>query len=126
MLTKTNGMIGVLNEDISYRADWDTAKTRYYSVTVLRLQPGYGRDYETLRKLVNGAHDKAKVDERWAVYEVASGAPDDTYISCCWSRSRSGTSPRRCTRVLRVASCAPARQRLALSNPRSIDSAIAL
>ena len=80
MLTKSGQMTVVLNEDLGYRADWDTAKMRYYAVTVVRLQPGYGRDYEQLRKLVNAAHDKAKVEERWSVYEVIAGAPDDTYI----------------------------------------------
>jgi len=80
MLSKTSSVITVLNEDLGYRADWDVAKMRYYSVTVVRLQPGYGRDFEQLRKLVNAAHDKAKVDERWSVYEVVAGAPDDTYI----------------------------------------------
>lgn len=80
LLSKTGSVTVVLNEELGYRADWDVARMRYYSVTVVRLQPGYGRDYEQLRKLVNAGHDKAKVDERWAVYEVIAGAPDDTYI----------------------------------------------
>jgi len=80
MLSKTGSMTAVLNEDLGFRADWDVAKMRYYAVTVTRLQPGYGRDFEQLRKLVNAAHEKAKVDERWSVYEVITGAPDDTYI----------------------------------------------
>jgi hypothetical protein len=80
MLSKTNGMTAVLNEKLGYRADWDVAKMRYYQVTVTRLQPGYGRDFEQLRTLVNAAHEKAKVDERWSAYEVITGAPHDTYI----------------------------------------------
>jgi hypothetical protein len=80
MLTKTGAMTVVLNEDLGYRADWDTAKQRYYAVTVVRIQPGYGSEYTQIRKLVNAAHDKAKVDERWATYEVVTGAPDETYI----------------------------------------------
>lgn len=80
MLSNTSSLTAVLNEGLGYRADWDTAKMRYYAVTLVRLQPGYGRDYEQVRKLVNAAHDKAKVDERWSVYEVITGAPDDTYI----------------------------------------------
>ena len=80
MLTKAGSMTAELNEDLSFRADWDTAKIRYYLVTVTRLQPGYGRDFEELRKLVTAAHEKAKVDERWSVYEVVTGAPHDTYV----------------------------------------------
>ena len=80
MLSKTGAMTGVLNDELSYRADWDTAKMRYYEVTVMRIQPGYRREFVALRKLVNAAHDKVKVDERWSVYEIATGAPDDTYV----------------------------------------------
>jgi hypothetical protein len=80
MLSKTSAMTAVLNEEVSFHADWDTAKTRYYAVTVVRLQPGYGREFEQLRKLVNAAHEKAKVDERWSAYEVITGAPHDTYV----------------------------------------------
>ncbi len=80
MLSRTNSLTAVYNESLSFRADWDVAKARYYEVTVVRVQPGYGRDLEQLRKLVNAAHEKAKVDERWAVYEVITGAPGDTYI----------------------------------------------
>jgi hypothetical protein len=80
LLTKASSITAVLNEDLSFHADWDAAKTRYYAVTVVRLQPGYGREFEQVRKLVNAAHEKAKVDERWSAYEVITGAPDDTYV----------------------------------------------
>ncbi len=80
LLSKVSGMTAVLDEELGYRADWDTAKMRYFAVTVMRLQPGYGRDFEELRKLVSAAHAKANVDERWAVYQVIAGAPNDTYI----------------------------------------------
>jgi hypothetical protein len=53
---------------------------RYYQVTLTRIQPGYQREFEQIRKLVNGAHEKNNMDERWAVYRVVSGAPDQTYV----------------------------------------------
>jgi hypothetical protein len=68
-------MTAVLRESLGYRADWDVAKMRYYQITVTRIQPGYGRDFEQVRALVNAAHEKAKIEERWAVYQVMSGAP---------------------------------------------------
>jgi hypothetical protein len=80
MLSKTSSMLTVFHEDLSYRADWDVAKMRYYVVTVVRLQPGYGHDYEQVRKMITAAHEKAKVDERWAAFEVITGAQDDTYV----------------------------------------------
>ncbi len=80
LLSKTGAMTAVLNEDLGFRADWDVAKMRYYVVTVVRLQPGYGHDYEQVRKMITAAHEKAKVDERWAAFEVITGAQDDTYV----------------------------------------------
>lgn len=80
MLSKTSALNAVLREDLGYRADWDTAKMRYYAVTVMRIQPGYEREFEQVRKLLSAAHEKAKVKERWSVYEVITGAPNSTYI----------------------------------------------
>jgi len=53
---------------------------RYYRVSVITLNPGFGRDFEQVRKIVNEAHDKLKLEERWSVYEVVAGAPAGTYI----------------------------------------------
>lgn len=80
LLSSTGAMWATHREDLSYRADWDVAKMRYYRVTVTRLNPGFGRDFEEVRKLVNEAHDKLKLDERWSLYEVVAGAPAGTYI----------------------------------------------
>lgn len=80
MLSRTSSLTAVYNEELSYRADWDVAKIRYYQVNTVRIQPGYGREFEELRKLTKAAHEKAKVEERWSVYEVVDGAPDVTFI----------------------------------------------
>ncbi|HEY7516439.1 MAG TPA: hypothetical protein VIC87_18255 [Vicinamibacteria bacterium] len=80
MLSRTSSLTVVFNEELSYRTDWDVAKIRYYGVDTVRVQPGYGNDFAQLRKLVKAAHEKAKVDERWSVYEVVTGAPDITYL----------------------------------------------
>lgn len=80
LLSGTSGMWAVHRPELSYRADWDVAKMRYYRVSVTRLNPGYGRDFEQIRKTLNEAHDKLKLDEHWSVYEVVAGAPAGTYI----------------------------------------------
>jgi hypothetical protein len=80
MLSRASALTAVYNEELSYRADWDVAKIRYYAVNTVRIQPGYGREFEEIRRLVKSAHEKAKVDERWSLYEVVDGAPDDTYV----------------------------------------------
>lgn len=80
LLSKVGGMWAVYREELSYRPEWDTAQMRYFAVTTVRLNPGYGRDFTLVRKAVNEAHDKAKIDERWGAYEVVVGAPAGTYL----------------------------------------------
>ena len=69
-----------LNADLSYRMRPSLQDMRYVSVTIVRVKPGYGREYIELRKALTAAHAKANVDEHWALYEVTSGAPMGTYL----------------------------------------------
>jgi hypothetical protein len=66
--------------ELDYHADWDPAKMRYVMVTMVRVKPGYGQEYQSIRKMVHEAHEKAKVDEKWAIYQVMTGAPQGTYL----------------------------------------------
>jgi hypothetical protein len=69
-----------LNADLSYRMRPSLQDMRYVSVAIVRVKPGYGREYIELRKALTAAHAKANVDEHWAFYEVTSGAPMGTYL----------------------------------------------
>jgi hypothetical protein len=80
MLSKASGMTLVYREDLSFRTDWDTAKMRYFAVSLIRVSPGYEGDFEQVRKLISAAHEKAKVDERWSCYQVITGAPRGTFV----------------------------------------------
>jgi len=80
LLSGASGMWAVYRPELSYRADWDVAKMRNYRVSVIRLNPGYGRDFEQVSKITNEAHEKLKLDEHWSVYQVVAGAPDGTHI----------------------------------------------
>ncbi len=80
LLSKLSTMWAVHRSEMSYRTDWDTAQMRHFAVTTVRLNPGYGRDFSQVRKIVNEAHDKAKIDERWAVYEVVEGGQAGMFL----------------------------------------------
>jgi hypothetical protein len=69
-----------LNEDLSYRMRPNVKDMRYLTIATTRVKPGYGRAFTEMRKAVKAAHEKANVDEHWAFYEVASGAPAGTYM----------------------------------------------
>ena len=56
------------------------AEMRYFMVTTFRVKPGRGTDFAAARKIVNAAHEKANLDEHWAMYQVSSGAPSGTYL----------------------------------------------
>jgi hypothetical protein len=69
-----------LQEDASYRMRPSVQDMRYIHVTTIRVRPGWGSAFEEVRKLTKAAHEKADVDEHWALYQVVSGMPAGTYL----------------------------------------------
>ena len=67
-------------EDLSYQPDIDIAKMRYFSIQTVRLNPGHRRELVAANKLIIEMHQKAKMDEHWATYEVVSGAANGTFL----------------------------------------------
>ena len=65
--------------DLSYRPDFKLGEAKFFSVDIVRVRPGYGRDFADLRKAVNAAHEKANIDEHMLVYYAGTGAPGGTY-----------------------------------------------
>jgi hypothetical protein len=68
--------------DLSYRprSPEETARSRYFSITTVRLKPGRGADYMEYLKQGNAGRAKANIDDHNAVYQVASGAPFGTFL----------------------------------------------
>lgn len=79
-LANAYSMFATYREDLSYRAGVNVAEMRYFMVTTFRVKPGRGADFAAARKIVNAAHEKANMDEHWAVYQVTAGAPTGTYL----------------------------------------------
>lgn len=69
-----------LNADLSYRMRPSLQDMRYITVAIVRVKPGYQREFIEFRKALTAAHVKANVDEHWAFYEVTSGAPSGTFL----------------------------------------------
>ena len=70
-----------LRPEMSYGGPADMPNMKFVSVTRVSVRPGHGSEYEEARRLINEAHTKAGVVERWAIYEVSSGAPSGTYYT---------------------------------------------
>jgi hypothetical protein len=80
MLTNTRGILATYNPELSYRAAVDIGRMRYFSLNLVTLKPGYDSAFADARKLIRDAHEKANLDEHFAVYDVVSGIPGPAYL----------------------------------------------
>jgi hypothetical protein len=78
--TSQRDAIAVLRPDLSYNPNADITKMRYMRVETVRLKPGTNRDWEDGRRILKAAHEKAKIDENMAVYQVVGGMLNNTYL----------------------------------------------
>lgn len=72
--------IAVLREDLSYRPGVDMSKIRYMRVETVRVKPGTSDSWEEARKIVKAAHEKANIDENYAIFQVVGGQQAGTYL----------------------------------------------
>jgi hypothetical protein len=80
LLSNTRGILAVYKPALSYRAAVDIGKMRYFSLNIVTLKPGYDSAWADTRKLILDAHEKANLDEHFAVYQVVSGIPGPAYL----------------------------------------------
>jgi hypothetical protein len=80
LLTGTRSILARYRPDLSYRPDFDIAPMRYFGLTIFTVNPGYDSAFSDVRKLVHAAHEKANMDEHWAMYQVTSGMAGSTYL----------------------------------------------
>jgi hypothetical protein len=78
--TGTRTIVAELEEDASYRMRPSVQDMRYIHVTTICVRPGWGSAFDEMRKLSKAAHEKANVDEHWALYRVVSGMPVGTFL----------------------------------------------
>jgi len=76
-----HGIIAKFRPDLSYNPQkLDLANATSWEVSVVRLKPGYSRDFEDLEKEAIDLHKKGNIDEHWVVYQVEYGAPTPSFI----------------------------------------------
>jgi hypothetical protein len=73
-------MFAALRDDLSYRYSVEIPKMRYFDLTTFQVKPGRNAEFIEARKIVQAVHDKQKMDEHWAMYQVTSGAPAGTFL----------------------------------------------
>lgn len=80
LLSSTRTMIATRNDDLSRFSSTTVAQMRYFSVTTYRVRPGYAPEFTEFRKIIKTAHETAKTNNHFALYQVVSGAAAGTYL----------------------------------------------
>ena len=80
LLSRTSAIVASYRPELSYQVDVALPKMRYMEVRVMRVKPGHAGDFSEVTQAIVAAHQKAKLEEHWAVYQVTAGMPDGTFL----------------------------------------------
>jgi hypothetical protein len=76
----TQAILAMGRKDLSHGPYPDSAKQRFYEVTVFHVKPGHQRSFEAAAKAYGAAMDRIDHDASYRVYEVMAGMPSPTYL----------------------------------------------
>ena len=79
-IASTRSILAMGRKDLSYGAYPETAKQRFYEVTIFRVRPGHERGFEAAAKAYGSAAGRGAPGTSYRVYEVLAGMPSPTYI----------------------------------------------
>jgi hypothetical protein len=79
-LSGARSILARARKDLSRGAFPDTAKQRFYEVTIFRVRPGHGRGFEAAAKAYGAAAERGAPSASYRVYEVMAGMPSPTYL----------------------------------------------
>jgi hypothetical protein len=79
-LNSTQSILAMARKDLSYGAYPDTAKQRFYDVTIFRVRPGHSRAFEAAAKAYGAAAKRGAPQTSFRVYEVLAGMPSPTFL----------------------------------------------
>jgi len=79
LLDSTDQSVFVFREELSLRAKVDIPHMRYFEISRFHVKQGHGHDWEKLVKMYQEGFEKMP-DVHWAMYQVAYGREDGTYI----------------------------------------------
>ena len=72
-------MILTLRADLSYSTGTSASEFRYFSVSRTLVRPGHTAEFVEARTAIKAAHEKAKLPDSFAIYQVVDGMPTGTY-----------------------------------------------
>ena len=80
LLTATSQIVARYRPGMSYKANVNLGTMRYFTVNTVRVKPGHEGEFAERWRDIVAAHEKAKLDEHWAVFSVSAGAPNGTFL----------------------------------------------
>ena len=80
LLNNTSQIIARYRPGMSYKAVANVGQMRYFTINTIRVKPGYEGEFAERWREIVAAHEKANLDEHWAVYSVSAGAPTGTFM----------------------------------------------
>ncbi len=80
LIAGARGILASFDDELSYRPAVNLAQMRFFWVETFRVRPGHFAEFAEYRRLINAAHEKANIDEHWAVYYVEAGMPTGTVL----------------------------------------------
>jgi hypothetical protein len=80
LLSRTSIIAAAFRPALSFQSGVNLPQMRYMQVDVVRVKPGRIDEFWDTWEMIIAAHTKAKMDERWAVYQVTAGMPAGTFL----------------------------------------------
>jgi len=80
LLNSVRSIAAAYRSELSYRPGINLATMRYFLVNTIRVRPGFENDFVEAWKMIVAAHEKANMNEHWAMYQVTAGAPAGTFL----------------------------------------------
>jgi hypothetical protein len=81
LLDEMSQTILTYSEEMSFHPRADISRARYFEITVFHVKPGKGKEWRELVKLARDANEKGHTSAHWALYDVAYGMEDGTYVA---------------------------------------------
>jgi hypothetical protein len=70
----------VARKELSHGSYPDTAKQRFYEITIFRVRPGHEADFEAAAKAYGSALGRVSPEAGFRVYEVVAGMPGPAFL----------------------------------------------
>ena len=80
LLNRTSTIIARYRPALSYQPKVAIPEMRYMQVDIVQVKPGHSGDFTEAWRSIVGSHEKAKMNEHWAVFAVESGMPAGTFL----------------------------------------------